>query len=103
MKRVRYLIAVSAVAAGLITYGIATNLNAQSTTTTPPQGEQAGENGEQGNEHHPHIHHALKELREARKELKEAAHDFGGHREEALKAVDEAIAQLKTALKYDKK
>ena len=54
-------------------------------------------------EHHPHIHAALKELRDARSELKEADHDFGGHRAEALKAVDEAITQLEVAAKFDKK
>ena len=54
-------------------------------------------------EHHPHIHKAIEELREAKKELKEADHDFGGHREKALKACDEAIEQLEKALKFDKK
>jgi hypothetical protein len=53
-------------------------------------------------EHHPHIHAALRELREARRELKEGAHDFGGHRVEAVKAVDHAITQLERALKFDK-
>jgi hypothetical protein len=48
---------------------------------------------------HPHMHHALHELKEARVELKEAAHDFGGHREKALKAVDAAIVQIEIALK----
>ena len=50
---------------------------------------------------HPHydLHHALWELRDARKELKEAAHDFGGHRVKALAAVDAAIKQLDIALK----
>ena len=47
---------------------------------------------------HPAIHHALHELREARTELKEAAHDFGGHREKALEAVEAAIKQLDKAL-----
>ncbi|HEV3440879.1 MAG TPA: hypothetical protein VG122_26225 [Gemmata sp.] len=47
---------------------------------------------------HPHMHHALYELAETRKELKEANHDFGGHREKALKAVDEAIIQMEKAL-----
>jgi hypothetical protein len=47
---------------------------------------------------HPHMHHALYELAETRKELKEAAHDFGGHREKALKAVDEAVTQMEKAL-----
>jgi hypothetical protein len=54
-------------------------------------------------EHHPHIHKALEELREARRELKEADHDFKGHREEALEAVDKAIRQLEVCLKVDKK
>ena len=54
-------------------------------------------------ERHPHIHAALKELKEARRELKEAAHDFGGHREDAVKAIDVAIKQLEEALKFDKK
>lgn len=55
------------------------------------------------NERHPHIRKALAELKEARKELKEADHDFGGHRVEALKAIDHAIKQLDKALEYDKK
>jgi hypothetical protein len=49
---------------------------------------------------HPRIHAALNALREARTELKEARHDFGGHREESLKAVDRAIEQLEIAAKY---
>ena len=54
-------------------------------------------------EQHPHIRAALHELREARRELETAAHDFGGHRKEALEAVDNAIRQLQEALQYDKK
>ena len=54
-------------------------------------------------EPHPHIRAALHELREARTELKTAAHDFGGHRDEALEATDKAIRQLEECLKYDKK
>jgi hypothetical protein len=54
-------------------------------------------------EPHPHIRGAIKELEAARKELQTAAHDFGGHRVDALKAVDAAIVQLREAEKYDKK
>ena len=54
-------------------------------------------------ERHPHIHAAIRELREARKELKEADHDFGGHRVEAIEEIDKAIKQLELALKFDKK
>ena len=55
------------------------------------------------NERHPHIRSAIRELQEAKKELQTAAHDFGGHRAEALEAVDNAIRQLQQALQYDKK
>ncbi len=54
-------------------------------------------------ERHPHIRTAIRELQQAKRELQTAAHDFGGHREDALKACDEAIKQLQQALQYDKK
>jgi hypothetical protein len=57
-----------------------------------------------GTPHHPsHMHAALHELKEARTELKEAKHDYGGHREAALKAVDHAIHQLELALEHHRK
>jgi hypothetical protein len=34
--------------------------------------------------------------------MEHAAHDFGGHRVEAIKATDEAIRQLQDCLKFDK-
>jgi hypothetical protein len=54
-------------------------------------------------ERHPRIHAAIRELREAKKELEKADHDFGGHRVDAIKAVDHAIKQLEKALEYDRK
>jgi hypothetical protein len=53
-------------------------------------------------ENHPEIRDALAALRNARAHLEHAAHDFGGHRVEAIKATDEAIHQLEICLKYDK-
>lgn len=53
-------------------------------------------------EPHPEIRAAIASLRRAQTHLKEAAHDFGGHREDALKATDEAIHQLQICLQYDK-
>src|SRR5690348_16745780 len=58
---------------------------------------------DRGREHHPHIRGAIKELQEAKRELQTASHDFGGHRADALRSVDEAIRQLQIALQYDKK
>lgn len=54
-------------------------------------------------ERHPHLHAAIHELKEARHELKTADHDFGGHREEAVKAIDVAMEQLEVALKFDRR
>jgi hypothetical protein len=53
-------------------------------------------------EPHPHIRGALVELGAARKELQTAAHDFGGHRAEAIRAIDAAMKQLRLAQQYDK-
>jgi hypothetical protein len=53
-------------------------------------------------EQHPQIRDAIAALRNARAHLEHAAHDFGGHRVEAIKATDEAIHQLEICLKYDK-
>ena len=54
-------------------------------------------------EPHPRIHKAIRELQAAKVELQKAPHDFGGHRADALQAVDRAIEQLRLALQYDKK
>jgi hypothetical protein len=62
--------------------------------TTPPAATPA--------EPHPQIREALAALRRAKEHMEHAAHDFGGHRVEALKATDEAIRQLELCLKFDK-
>jgi hypothetical protein len=53
-------------------------------------------------EPHPEIREALAALRRAKEHMEHAAHDFGGHRVEALRATDEAIKQLEICLKFDK-
>lgn len=53
-------------------------------------------------EPHPQIREALGALRRAKEHMEHAAHDFGGHRVEALRATDEAIKQLEECLKFDK-
>lgn len=54
-------------------------------------------------ERHPRIHAAIEALREAREELKAAAHDFCGHRAEALEETDRAIRQLHEAQACDRR
>jgi hypothetical protein len=53
-------------------------------------------------EPHPEIREAIGALRNAKGHLEHAAHDFGGHRVEAIKAIDESLRQLQECLKYDK-
>jgi hypothetical protein len=53
-------------------------------------------------ERHPEIREALGALRHAKEHMEHAAHDFGGHRVDAVRATDEAIRQLEICLKYDK-
>jgi hypothetical protein len=59
-------------------------------------------NAEPAAEPHPEIRQAIAALRRAKSRMEMAAHDFGGHRVEALKATDEAIHQLELCLKFDK-
>ncbi len=56
----------------------------------------------QPREGHPHIAAAANELREARNELQTAAHDFCGHRVDAIKAIDGAERQLHLAMECDR-
>jgi hypothetical protein len=53
--------------------------------------------------HYPHLHHALHELRHAHKQLKEAKHNFDGHRDDALRDIHFAIGQIEILLKHHKK
>ena len=51
-------------------------------------------------ERHPHIQTAIEALRSAKDDLNHAAHDFGGHRVDAIHAIDEAIHQLEVCMQY---
>ena len=53
-------------------------------------------------EPHPEIREALGALRRAKEHMEHAAHDFGGHRVEAIEATNQAIRQLELCLKFDK-
>jgi len=53
-------------------------------------------------EPHPEIRRAIEALERAKAHLQHAAHDFGGHRVEAIEAIDRALQQLHQALQFDK-
>ena len=54
-------------------------------------------------ERHPKIRQAINALERARNDLQHAAHDFRGHRDEALEATNRALNQLKAALACDRR
>ena len=53
-------------------------------------------------ERHPEIREAIAALRRAKDHLEHGAHDFGGHRVDAIRATDEALHQLEICLEFDK-
>ena len=50
---------------------------------------------------HPEIRDAIAALRRAKAHLENAKRDFGGHRADAVRAIDHAIEQLEICLKYE--
>jgi hypothetical protein len=49
---------------------------------------------------HPRIVKAIDAIQDARAYLQQAPWDFGGHKEAAIKACDEAVRQLRAALEF---
>jgi hypothetical protein len=88
-------IAVLAIGITAITYqGVA-----QGTGITPPPSGQGNPQPAAKNRH-PAIRAAIRALQNAKTDMQNAAHDFGGHRVDAIAACDTAIAQLNLALQY---
>ena len=70
--------------------------SAEADLTPDPEPPSAGER-------HPNIYRAINALGAAEGDLQNAAHDYCGHRVEALGAVQNALSQLKLAIQCDKK
>jgi hypothetical protein len=51
----------------------------------------------------PRMQEALAHLEQAREALKNASSDKGGNRQDAIRAVDKAIAEVKRGIEYDRK
>ena len=96
MNTAKKITAAIAVAAGLGAVGFAVPQPALAQmrpvpTVYPPRTER-----------HPEIRRALANLQKSKNDLQHAAHDFGGHREQALDLVQRAISQCQQALRDDK-
>ncbi|MFZ5669775.1 MAG: hypothetical protein ACOY4K_09780 [Pseudomonadota bacterium] len=51
----------------------------------------------------PKMHSALDHLRAARADLQDATRDKGGHRDRALTATNNAIAQVEAGIRFDRR
>jgi hypothetical protein len=49
---------------------------------------------------HPRLAKAIGSLKDAVEYMRAAPHDFGGHKEDAIRACEEAERQLRFALEY---
>ena len=47
---------------------------------------------------HPHLHHAVYELRLAHEELEKAGHNFNGHKQKSMQAIEAAYRQIEKCL-----
>ncbi|HZT58327.1 MAG TPA: hypothetical protein VFA21_06810 [Pyrinomonadaceae bacterium] len=53
-------------------------------------------------ESHPKIRQAIAALEAAKAELEQSAGDFGGHKADAIEAVNNALKRLRLALQFEK-
>jgi outer membrane protein TolC len=53
-------------------------------------------------DNHPKIREAIVSLEAAKAELEQANGDFGGHKTEAIEAVNNALKRLRLALQFEK-
>jgi hypothetical protein len=53
-------------------------------------------------DNHPKIREAIAALEAAKAELEQANGDFGGHKAEAIEAVNNALKRLRLALQFEK-
>ena len=72
-----------------------------STASEPVTRESESATAAGGGERHPRIRAAANALRSAKRDLEVAAHEYCGHRAEALQATNAALNQLQLALACD--
>ncbi len=101
MTRIKKSFVVVGMAASLaVAFAAGTLVNAPGTTA------QAQVNGgnpahHHGREHHSVIRRGMHLLKRAVKVLSHGAHDFGGHRVQAIDLTKQAIEQLHAAMQFD--
>src|SRR5579859_4871958 len=101
-RNILLLIASVCVLALAFTAGTHAAPNGKAASASVTAAEPAEPSAAAAREPHPEIREAIASLRRAKEHMEHAAHDFGGHRVEAIRATDVAIHQLEDCLKYDR-
>ena len=103
LKAMHYLCAAALLATPAVSHAQA-SMPASATTPKGKRAEMKEEQKERkGKEAHPQLRKAMASLERAKKDLEKASSDYGGHKAESIKAIDEAIKHLKLAEESDKK
>src|SRR5258708_2034140 len=95
LKSPRVLLPVAGILA-VVGFGVINTANAQTPPASPPATSKTAR------ERHPELRKALKSLEKAKTDLQNGAHDFSGHREQALDLTNKAIEEVKLAMQSDK-
>lgn len=96
----RWLLSVATLVALVLMLALPTVVPA-APPTPKPQPQPAAKPAAAVPQDHPEIREAIGSLQHAREHLNHAAHDYHGHRVDAIHAIDNAIHQLEICLKYD--
>ena len=86
----------------VLAFSVGSHAAPSSKPSTPAASASAAQPSSAAREPHPEIREALASLHRAKEHLEHAAHDFGGHRVEAIRAIDASMHQLEECLRYDK-
>jgi hypothetical protein len=101
MKTLSVLMALFLAPAGLFAQPSADNPAGDTMPSMNPSGGSAGKGGmHKGGGRHAHIHKAMNLCARAENQLKEAADDYGGHKEKAEEFIRQGKEELKAALEY---
>lgn len=93
MKKIAALASASVLIAGIGTVATQTAARAQAPFPHPMI---------RHHERHPELMRAMRQLENARASLQSAAHDYHGHRDQAVALINQAIDQIHQAIQSDR-
>ncbi len=100
-RAMKFICALAFLALPAVTHAQAAGTGAEKRAEMKQERKEERKEGKK--EGHPELRAAMTALERSKKDLEKTANDYGGHKAEAIKSIDEAIKHLKLAEAYDKK